>query len=417
MRHHPTPVGRTARTFILTVVVALVAAITLWPRHRSLSSDGAESFWCLGCGVLPLADFLLNIALFVPVGLALYAAGIRWSKAIAAGASISLVIELTQVVIPGRDPSVRDLIANAIGSALGTWAWLRRWAVLRPAPPQALRYGTLAAIACLIVLIGGSMLLEPSTPTGTYFGQWAPRFRQRAFFDGRLFNAALGGVVLPQGPELRPGQLQQELSNGEIRFEARLLPGSASWAFAPIAAVVDDQRREITALGQDGDDAVFRARTRAADLGLGTPAVRIRRALRGSGADAITSAGTGDTLTMRGTRESGAIALAVAEGGQVRDARLRLSPGLGWTVLQPGERAVGAVEARWISVLWVALLALPGAFWLGRLRRPLAIGAHGGLLALALVAVPALWGAGVAPWWELLGAGGGVLTGWRLSRR
>lgn len=404
----PNPATAERRSHRVGVVLAaiLVLAVTLWPLPAALPSTGAQSFWCIDCGVQPFADFLLNIALFVPVGIALSRGGSDVARAMLLGGALSLLIEFAQLIVPGRDPSVRDVVANAGGAALGALIWSRRSMLVNPAPPSALRYGLIAATLAWLTLISGYALLQPSVPAGTYFGQWAPRFFHRAYFDGQLLDATLGGKPLPQGPEQSPGQLHQSLGDGLLLLDARIVPGSQSWAFAPIAAVVDDQRREIAALGQLGNDAVFRARTRGAALGLATPAVRIHRALDQGR----------DTALISGERTRDGISVTVRDQRGDQHAALRMSPGLSWVLLQPGERPAGR-ETPWVSAAWVALLVLPGAYWLARSGRRLALASYALLLALALLALPAAWNAAVAPWWELLGTGGGIFAGRRLGRR
>jgi glycopeptide antibiotics resistance protein len=70
-----------------------------------------------------LAELFGNMLLFAPLGflLPLLAPAIRrWWQALAAGAGISLLIELYQLVWPGvRKASVGDLLMNALGALLG----------------------------------------------------------------------------------------------------------------------------------------------------------------------------------------------------------------------------------------------------------------------------------------------------------
>lgn len=66
-------------------------------------------------------EFLANIALFVPLGLLLVAA---WPRANAwvvllLGYSSSGTIELVQTLLPSRFPTLSDVIANTIGTAIG----------------------------------------------------------------------------------------------------------------------------------------------------------------------------------------------------------------------------------------------------------------------------------------------------------
>ncbi|WP_307043222.1 VanZ family protein [Agromyces ramosus] len=66
-------------------------------------------------------EFVANIALFVPFGLLLSIAAPRltWWGTIALGCLTSVGIELIQIGIPSRFPTVSDVIANTAGTAVG----------------------------------------------------------------------------------------------------------------------------------------------------------------------------------------------------------------------------------------------------------------------------------------------------------
>ncbi len=70
----------------------------------------------------PVAEFTLNIALFVPGSLAAAVVWprVRWWEWVVVGLLISLSIELTQyAVLASRTAQVRDLVSNTIGAAIG----------------------------------------------------------------------------------------------------------------------------------------------------------------------------------------------------------------------------------------------------------------------------------------------------------
>jgi hypothetical protein len=84
-------------------------------------------------------DLAVNLLGFVPLGLLVAWAGGRRGLVAATvfGASLSLLIELAQVWIPGRDSSGIDLICNALGALLGgvlslaVYAWAESWLLRR----------------------------------------------------------------------------------------------------------------------------------------------------------------------------------------------------------------------------------------------------------------------------------------------
>lgn len=78
----------------------------------------------------PVLEFMANIALFVPFGVLV---AVAWPelqawKVVAGGAGTSVLIELVQIALPTRYPTLSDVIANTLGAAVGcgmVW-WLRR---------------------------------------------------------------------------------------------------------------------------------------------------------------------------------------------------------------------------------------------------------------------------------------------------
>src|SRR6185369_5835260 len=64
-----------------------------------------------------LYDFLQNVAGYLPLGMVLN--GLRWHRALMAAAGLSLLAESLQCLMPLRDPSFTDVIANTAGAAAG----------------------------------------------------------------------------------------------------------------------------------------------------------------------------------------------------------------------------------------------------------------------------------------------------------
>lgn len=82
-------------------------------------------------------EFLANIALFVPLGLLLVAAFPRANAwvVLLIGYSASATIELVQTLLPSRYPTLSDVIANALGTAIGC---LIARVFVRRHPPRAM---------------------------------------------------------------------------------------------------------------------------------------------------------------------------------------------------------------------------------------------------------------------------------------
>ncbi|UUT34497.1 VanZ family protein [Microbacterium elymi] len=70
-------------------------------------------------------EFVANIVLFVPMGFFLTLLFRHPAYGAVLGIAISAAVEVAQIVIPDRTPTVRDILSNSIGAAVGALiAWL-----------------------------------------------------------------------------------------------------------------------------------------------------------------------------------------------------------------------------------------------------------------------------------------------------
>lgn len=96
--------------------LALIAAFTLFDPPNWLPWIPAPVVDTLGFRPLVM---LLNVALFVPLGLSL---GWWWSNrpvVISVGVAVSVAVELLQLGMPERFSDPIDVLTNSIGTALG----------------------------------------------------------------------------------------------------------------------------------------------------------------------------------------------------------------------------------------------------------------------------------------------------------
>lgn len=77
----------------------------------------------------PVLEFTANIALFAPFGMLVtlaWPALPSWAV-IVAGAATSVLIEIVQIALPTRFPTVSDVVANTLGAAIGVAVvWIGR---------------------------------------------------------------------------------------------------------------------------------------------------------------------------------------------------------------------------------------------------------------------------------------------------
>ena len=109
--------GKRLRAFAPALLGAvLIACLTLVPFAGA--KPGADAL-CLFCGERAAADAVLNVLLYLPLGVGLALAGWNAPRAVLLSLLLSGAIEAAQIVIPGRDSSARDVLTNALGGYLG----------------------------------------------------------------------------------------------------------------------------------------------------------------------------------------------------------------------------------------------------------------------------------------------------------
>ena len=101
---------------IVGASLAAIALLTLLPASGNNTTSG---FACVFCGQLATADAILNMLLFVPLGVGLALIGFQLRTAFLVAAFLSGGIDILQLNIPGRDPSTGDLLSISLGCALG----------------------------------------------------------------------------------------------------------------------------------------------------------------------------------------------------------------------------------------------------------------------------------------------------------
>src|SRR5207245_5010356 len=103
-------------------------------------------------------------------------AGWRAWRNIALCALLSCALETAQFVIPGRDPSLSDVLFNTLGTALGVAIAHSAPAVWRPTPRWADVLSIAGALGAASVITLTSVLLAPSFPEDVYYVGCTPRF-------------------------------------------------------------------------------------------------------------------------------------------------------------------------------------------------------------------------------------------------
>jgi hypothetical protein len=389
--------SRGAGRLLLAGVLAVLAA-TLPAQH---GMDLPPWTICFVCGERGVADVLVNIILFLPFGAGCGLHGWSVRRGLLAGALLSAMVEFVQLVTPGRDPSLGDVLFNTTGAGLGFLLARTAPTWLLPCPRRAARLSLAAGAGVAASVLLTATLLLPALPRITYHARWTPNLGYGEWYRGRVLSVTLGDLAIPSKRLERSAEARRLLlADSGATLEVRLAAGAPVRVVAPIVQIVDGQRREIFMLGAHQDDLVLRYRTSASALRLDQPDIRLRGALA--------AVAPGDTVDLLARRERG------GGGGRyclgVRGAErcgLGFSAGSGWALLLHPE-----VLPKWLrrtlDAAWLGALFFPAGYW-ARRRWESALGV--GVAFAALIAVPAerlLARPGAA---ELVGALGGIAAG------
>ncbi len=385
----------------------LIGYFTLRPVPEQAAAVAETSPWCIvRCGDLGLLDIILNILLFLPLGIGLgLLRGTR--AAVAIGFLYSIAIELTQLfLIAGRDASLRDVITNTLGSGLGA-SLVALWRpILLCQAYTARRLATIAGLGWLVVLAGTGFAAQPSLLQSTWYGQWAPELGQFDTFPGTVRDVHLDKIFLPSGILANGSEIRDTLLTQRYRLQASAVVEGSTEHEAPIFSIFDDQQQEILVLAQAGHTIHFRTRTRAADLEVRSPTVRVE--------GFPTEPGTPVEITI--LRDGPSLSLSIDNSQGQERWTSRTTVGSGWAMLLPWEYASGP-EASLGSLLWLGGMLIPAGYWSGRCgagrAMPLVLLA---MIAAGLILVPSWFGMAASPWSEWVGSIAGAATGWFAGR-
>jgi hypothetical protein len=409
----------------LVITIASLIAIgfaTLMPEPQVAT----ESHFCLVCGPLGGVSAILNVFLFVPLGIGLYLAGFPTKRALLGICALSALIEAAQfLVISGRNATIGDVATNSLGGALGFAIGHYALILLRPSPRIALALSVAWAAVWLAFQTLSGFGFAPAIPKSEYFGQIAPSLGDFEPFRGSVVRASIGDAVVsnarfPDSPRMRA------LLVVGATVTATVVPAGATGDIAPIVRVADAREREIVLIAQDARDFVFAVRTGAAVLRLRPPFFAVRDVFPAE--RSRDDRAVADALTMS-ARYSAREVWLNTQSSTSHDRRIPISASLGWTLLLPVEWFIEGTRFELVaSWIWIACLLLPLGYWGGRFalslptRSAATIRMIGVPIALALifvglVAIPKAFGLAEATISDWLAASTGILLGLALARR
>lgn len=404
------PHTRRAGALVLGLSLMTIGALTLFPAPIGA---GLPAF-CIICGQFGGVDFLLNVALFAPLGLGARLMSGRLRVAVLVGLAATLVVESLQWrVIAGRDASLGDLLANTLGAGLGGYMAIGLPALWRltgqRAVPWTIGFGTLAAA----LLVFSGFVVAPAPTAERQFVLWSglrpgfdplPATLQRAVVNGRR---TAGGDLLPSRFFFRGAELNTTV---EVNLTG---PGGITRRKAHILSAAF-RAEEALLLAQWRDAVVFRTNTNGGLLRLRPVMAKLDNALGPTtGRDLVV------TVTAHSSRKG--VHLQSDRGDAHDWALLPRTAGLAWTSLLPWDLAV---DTRWwpANALYLSVLLVPVGFLAARAAqvRGRYSWLPGGLALLltagALLVTPLLTGIAASGWGEWFGAAAGAGVGFLIGR-
>jgi VanZ family protein len=400
----------------ITSLIAIATA-TLMPE----SSPAVESHFCLICGSVGTVDAVLNVILFVPLGVGLALSGIRGKYALIWVFALSALIETAQLfLISGRDSSIGDVLTNTLGGALGFAIVHLHSLWLRPPPRIARNLAIGWATLWLIIQVVSNYGFTLSLPHSEYYGQIARELGDFAVFRGTVLSARIDDVPIPNTAIDDSRGVERLLLSGAT-IAVTVVPAQSTRKIAPIVRVAGAGRREIFLLAQEGDRFIFGVRTGAADL-------RARRpffALSGVFPAGVPGDSTPhDTLTLTARYAASVVRIHAYESSKSSGVVIPINASLGWTLWLPFQWVIeGTRVERVISLIWIACLAIPFGYWTIRpvepwspkqthLELPTLVLFGVTLLFAGLTLIPYVFGLSVASFKDWVATLGGLFVGY-----
>lgn len=400
-----TTLQKRAGSALAIAAASLIALATLYPTG---TPQPLRSPLCILCGDLGTVDFVLNLLLFLPLGAGLRIAGLRRGHVLALVLGATLFVELLQLkIVAGRDASLGDLLANALGGALGLLLVDHGARPLRATGARA-RVPAIAAAALFVAAhVGTGWGLQRSLPDGRYWGQWRRAQLDTARFRGDVVRVDVNGRPLVANLIPHDDPHVRAIRSDSVTLAATIRPGPPTSRVASIASIGADPTYRLIVLAQHRQNLVMRVRLRASELLLRSPSFGIPRVL------AVASNGRPDTLSIAGSYLPGRVILRAGDSR----ADYPLTLGLGWTFFLPMELPLGGRTAL-PNALWLALLVTPMAFWSARAwRGPFRLVLPAAIAIGALALLPAVFPLSATTPWEWLGVVGGVALASIIARK
>ncbi|HEY2805659.1 MAG TPA: VanZ family protein [Gemmatimonadales bacterium] len=379
---------------VQAAAILLIVTATIVPA----AEPGRGSPLCLLCGDEATSGFLLNIALFVPLGLVLAWSGWSVKRTALTGGVLSVLVETAQWFIPGRHSALDDVVANTIGAMVGAALWIALPRLLDPDALVRRRLLVVATIVAVLAQIATAILIVPDLPRSTWYGQWAAHFRGFEIYEGSILAVTLGSEPLHDGELRDSGAARDGLLSG-FRLDVAAIAGRSPQRPAPIFSIADREYRTIIQILADRSDVLLRFMTRAERAGFTPAELRFRNATR--------DVREGDTISLTLTHP-GRWCVRLRDAADCRG----FTVGSSWRFVAP----TVAPDSALLDAAWLAILFVPVGYWGSRRTRPLALAV--GVLPMFIlpIAAPGMMMSALTFAGAAAGMLGGVLAGVAYAR-
>ena len=362
-------------------------------------------------------DFVLNVALFVPLGAAVWTVTGSPTRALVAGLLVSLVIETLQVqVVAGRDASAGDVLANALGALSGALIAMGVVRIHSVTGTAAHRFAVWGGIVTAHLVAASTLLLQPRQTVYRQWLQWTPAKTREEPFRGTLDAVEFNGHALRRGDILNPSETLDSATR-TLTLKATVsgvIPASQRPAIIVRTAYPNEE--EAMQLTQRGYGVAFRAYSVASRLQLRTVQVALDNALLPSATNAV------DHRVIDVESGPRRIAIDASQGDQgITSVTLARTVGLTWALFVPWNVAIG--PDWWLANAgWLAALIFPVSYLTSRSSRtgdqastiiswwPTAF------VVVTLGVLPPLTGLSPLAFTEWLGVTSGILGGVAMER-
>lgn len=381
--------------------------LTLHPDPQAAVRAAETPLTCLVCGHHGAVDLLLNLILFLPLGVGLALVGWRVRNVVVAAALLSFSVEALQfAAVPGRDASLSDLLSNTAGGALGAVLGPHLGALALPRALLARALVTGGAAAWVAGLALAAWLMAPGSSDGPLGGGWANRTPYAYPFGGTVRSVLLEGFELPpSGSPPDSGSVRALMDRGRVHLALDGVSGPAPAADAWVYLLTAAARPQLL-VTQKRTRVTIMVPARALRFRLRAPALSLPGALP-------TEAGT--TFDLKGGRWGNRLRLEVSHAGGKHATELTLSPSHGWVLVAPFGFTLGP-SARLVTAGCIAAVLLPLGYWAAAMaNRRQALTILVATLAAGLAVVPWLGGYDPVHWSEWLAGIVGAAAGWALG--